>query len=73
MTTVRLNAKRGSSQYQATNSRMACAYVRRPLIDAKVSNTLACACSSSRRHPAGNAFRADRVSFQSRLRSPVVR
>ena len=38
---MRLNASRGSEQYQGTNSRIAWSYVRWPLADVKLLTTAA--------------------------------
>ena len=46
---MRLNASRGSEQYQATNSRMAWSSVRWPLADVRLFRTAALACSRSGR------------------------
>src|SRR4029453_9605585 len=48
-TTVRVNAGRGSEQYQATNSRIAWSYVRWPLAEVKLLSTAAFDCSRSGR------------------------
>src|SRR5712692_3756268 len=46
-TTMRLNASRGSEQYQVTNSRMAWSYVRWPLADVRLFSTAVLVCSRS--------------------------
>jgi hypothetical protein len=46
---VRLNARRGSEQYQVTNSRIAWSYVRWPLTEVKLLSTAAFDCSRSGR------------------------
>jgi hypothetical protein len=46
---VRLNARRGSEQYRATNSRIAWSYVRCPLADVRLFSTAVLACSRSGR------------------------
>jgi hypothetical protein len=58
---VRLNARRGSEQYQATNSRIAWSYVRCPLADVRLFSTavLACSRSGSARARLGDFFLRD--------------
>jgi hypothetical protein len=46
---VRLNARRGSEQYQVTNSWIAWSYVRWPLDEVKLLSTAAFDCSRSGR------------------------
>ena len=48
-TTVRLNARRGSEQYQSTNSFIAWSYVRWPLFEVRVFSTAEFVCSRSGR------------------------
>ena len=46
---MRLKARRGSEQYQVTNSRIAWSYVRWPLDEVKLLSTAAFDCSRSGR------------------------
>src|ERR1700757_4707867 len=72
VTTVLLNANRGSEQYQSMNSRIACSYVLWEQVDVRLFRTAIFDCSKSP-NLAASGLIAEIVSASQKQISPLLR